>query len=456
MKKQTRLLAVMSATAFMALVPTFAGPISTAFAADCGWTEEDGSMVFYDEDGDLVTDSWRKEGDGWYYLNEDGHVSLNQKIDEYYVGADGKMVKNAWIELANEDEMDSPEAPASFWYYFDHNGKSITSDWLKANDKWYYFDESGHMVTGKVTIDGATYYMGDEHDGTMKTGWIKLEENASNPDATEGWYYFNSNGKMVETQYDKKIGDAYYTFIDGKMQTGWVEMPKANETSVTAADTEASSDSASDARTIADYQYYGAAGDGKRASGWHTIEGIDGLHDMDENYTFFFRGGKAFHSSSKGNELFTVNGKKYAFNELGEMQTGRQIVNIGDGEIANFYFGDDGAMKTGKQAIYNEETDETENWFFHSEGEKKGQGYHGLRDNTLYVYGKRQEATSDQKYAPATLNETVYLVNTSGSVQKASNSSTSSVMPELGRGYKDFKDANGKVWVVDVNGVVKN
>ena len=137
------------------------------------------------------------------------------------------------------------------------------------------------------------------------------------------------------------------------------------------------------------------------------------------------------------------------------MQTGRQIVNLADGEIANFYFGDDGVMKTGKQSIYNEATGENENWFFHTEGEKKGQGFHGLRDNTLYVYGKRQEATSDQKYAPAVLNETTYLVNTSGTIQKATASSTSSANPELGRGFKDFKDVNGKVWIVDVNGIVQ-
>lgn len=452
MKKQTQFLAVMSAAAFMTVLPAITGHMQTAYAANHGWTEEDGITVFYDEDGDLVTDSWKKEGDGWYYLNEEGHVSLNQKIDDYYVGEDGKMVKNTWIELANEEDMDSPEAPASFWYYFDENGKALTSNWLKQDGKWYYFDESGHMTTGKVTIDGATYYMGAENDGTMKTGWIKLEENTSNPDATESWHYFNPNGKMVETQYDKKINGEYYTFIDGKMQTGWVEMPK--ETEGTALNV--STDSNAAAASVADYQYYGSAGDGKRANGWYTIEGIAGLHDMDETYTFFFKNGKAYHSSTDGNELFTVNGKKYAFSDLGKMQTGRQIVNIGDGEIANFYFGDDGVMKTGKQNIYNEVSGETESWFFHNEGEKRGQGYHGIRENTLYVYGKRQEATSDQKYAPAAFNDTTYLVNTSGSIQKATSSSTSVSMPELGRGHKDYKDTNGKIWVVDVNGIVKN
>ena len=73
----------------------------------------------------------------------------------------------------------------------------------------------------------------------------------------------------------------------------------------------------------------------------------------------------------------------------GIMQTGRQIANVANDEIANFYFGEDGIVKTGKQAIYNEETGETENWFFHTDGDKKGQGYHGLRDGILYVYGKK-------------------------------------------------------------------
>ena len=448
MKKQIQIAAVMSAAAFMTLLPSFAGQTGTAYAAESGWTEEDGSMVYYDEDGDLLTDTWRKEGNDWFYLNENGHISMNRKVDDYCVGSNGKMVKNTWIELANEEDMDSPEAPASFWYYFDHDGKAVTSNWLSQDGKWYYFDESGHMMTGKVNIDGSDYYLGEENDGIMKTGWIKIKENASNPDSSESWYYAGSNGKLVETQYDKKIDGAYYTFIDGKMQTGWVEMPKAAEEEATDSNAE------TPAPTVADFQYYAAA-DGKRADGWYTIEGINGIHGREETSTFYFKSGKALYSGTKGNELFTVNGKKYAFNELGEMQTGRQIVNLADGEIANFYFGDDGVMKTGKQSIYNEATGENENWFFHTEGEKKGQGFHGLRDNTLYVYGKRQEATSDQKYAPAVLNETTYLVNTSGTIQKATASSTSSANPELGRGFKDFKDVNGKVWIVDVNGIVQ-
>ncbi len=52
------------------------------------------------------------------------------------------------------------------------------------------------------------------------------------------------------------------------------------------------------------------------------------------------------------------------------MQTGKQSVNIGDGASANFYFGEDGAMKTGKQTIYDEDLGETQNWYFHTDGSK--------------------------------------------------------------------------------------
>ena len=57
--------------------------------------------------------------------------------------------------------------------------------------------------------------------------------------------------------------------------------------------------------------------------------------------------------------------------------------------------------------------------------------------------------------APADLDGTLYLVNTSGAIQKASASTKSSSRPELGNGFKDFKDSNDKIWVVDRNGIIQ-
>ena len=41
------------------------------------------------------------------------------------------------------------------------------------------------------------------------------------------WCYFDENGKMIMDQMDRKINGNYYTFIDGKMQTGWVNVAEA-------------------------------------------------------------------------------------------------------------------------------------------------------------------------------------------------------------------------------------
>ena len=137
------------------------------------------------------------------------------------------------------------------------------------------------------------------------------------------------------------------------------------------------------------------------------------------------------------------------------MQTGLKVVNLEDGVISNFYFGTDGAMATGKQTIYNEDLDEDQVWFFQTEGTNKGQGVDGVRDNVLYEYGLRKEADADLKVAPISFEGKQYLVNASGSLQKAASSSKSATKPELGAGYKDYKDSNDKVWVVDVNGIIQ-
>ena len=273
-----------------------------------------------------------------------------------------------------------------------------------------------------------------------------LEDETDDPEIIESWYYFDNSGKRIEHAVDKKINGNYYTFVDGKMQTGWFKLPEAENAAT------ASEAVKADPSSISGYQYYDE--DGKRASGWRTIEGADGISEEAEVYKFYFKNGVPHHAQS-GLELFSIDSKKYAFNTKGEMQTGKQSVNIGDGASANFYFGEDGAMKTGKQTIYDEDLGETQNWYFHTDGSKKGQGYHGIKDNTLYIHGLRQEADPDLRLVPADLDGTRYLINTNGAIQKAGSSSKSNAKPELGAGYKDFKDENDTIWTVNTSGIIQ-
>lgn len=137
------------------------------------------------------------------------------------------------------------------------------------------------------------------------------------------------------------------------------------------------------------------------------------------------------------------------------MQTGKQSVKTPEGVFANYYFDEEGVMKTGKQTIYDEDLGEAQNWLFHAEGTKKGQGYHGIKDNTLYVNGLRQEADRDLRFAPMSLDGIRYLVNVNGTVQKAGSTSKSASKPELGSGYKDFKDENEVIWTVNTEGIIQ-
>ena len=77
MKKQTKLVAVLSTAALLAI-----GASMTSFAAT-GWAEEDGTWVYYDRNGDKVTDKWAKSGNNWYYVDANGKmVTGDYKINK--------------------------------------------------------------------------------------------------------------------------------------------------------------------------------------------------------------------------------------------------------------------------------------------------------------------------------------------------------------------------------------
>lgn len=456
MNKHFKMMAVLSAAGFLTAAAPELGlnfTAADAYAKVTGWVEENGSFKFYEDEEYYATDAWKKRGEDWYYLNEDGEIATNTQIDEYYVDETGKRVSDKWVAVDNEDYWDSPDEAEYHWYYYGKNGKAVVSRWQNVGGQFYYFNDQGQMMTGKITLDDGTYYLGDETDGVMKTGWIQLENENDYLDETHSWHYFDKNGRMIENQVDKKIEGDYYTFVDGVMQTGWFKLPAQAEASGDNATPSEAAQPEADEPSVRGYQYYDSE-TGKRVNGWREMEGPEGISAEGEIFTFYFKNGAPYYAE-KGLELFTVDSKKYAFNTKGEMQTGLKVVNLEDGGIANFYFGTDGVMKTGKQTIYNENLDENQIWYFHTDGSRKGQGLHGVRDNTLYEYGLRKEADADLKLEPVAHEGKDYLVNVSGGIQKASSNSKSSEKPELGAGFKDYKDANGKVWVVDVNGIIQ-
>ena len=130
MRKQTKLVAVVSASALLAL-----GASLTSFAASKGtWMMVDGEWYCYDKNGDAY---------------ENTFCTSNGK--DYYVGDDGQLVRSAWVE----DDGN--------YYFVNSAGQKITNDWRltapydddSAEEQWYYFKSNGKRAEDeKITYKG--------------------------------------------------------------------------------------------------------------------------------------------------------------------------------------------------------------------------------------------------------------------------------------------------------------
>ena len=147
-----------------------------------GWLSLNNNWYMFNADGVMIT-GWHGE----YYFVEDGKMKSNAFVDGYYLGSDGKCVKNQWIKDGGKN------------YFIDANGKAKKNDWQGA----YYLGKDGVMLTNTFTSDG--YYVGS--DGAYYTNrWFKDHKKD---------YFVNVAGKVVKNAWQ----DAYYLGSDGVMLT---------------------------------------------------------------------------------------------------------------------------------------------------------------------------------------------------------------------------------------------
>ena len=457
MKKQTKLVAVLSTAALLAI-----GASMTSFAAT-GWAEEDGTWVYYDRNGDKVTDKWAKSGNNWYYLDNNGEMAVDQLIEDgdnyYYVDVNGVMVSNQWVAIENEDAGDDDE-PEAYWYYFQANGKAMKNTTNKValktiNGKKYTFDDEGKMLYGWVNdqneyqdnTDGdafksADYYFGDENDGAMTTGWLLTDVTYSeatddnykyigaafNEDEDQSrWFYFKSNGKMIkktdsgDTLKSKTINGKKYAFDEyGAMVAEW---------SIDTTQASANVASRGEAKYSQLWKYFNSVEDGSRVTkGWFMVvaaEYLDETRYNDDEDNWYYADGSG---NIYAGEFKTIKGKKYAFRNDGRMVSGLKFIDddfdvcaddkegrefdteddflenapgyLKDG-YSLYYFGDssDGAMKTGKTNVTID--GDSFSFYFDKSGSTKGAGYNGEKDSKLYLAGMMLKAGSDDKYQVA-------------------------------------------------------
>ncbi len=461
MRKQTKLVAVLSAAALLAV-----GASMTSFAA--GWTEENGTWVYYDGDDELVTNEWKKSGSNYYYLNDDGEMATETWVDdEYYVDETGKMVTNQWLKLVLEDaDIDDPNGDGEGWFWFDSKGKKVTDTKKTINGKVYYFDDDGVMEYGWYEDEnGNIYYLGDEDDGARKSGWLWLErpdtdnddvnlcddEDCTNCDE-EGYYWFAKDGKVYRGSKQKKIDGKYYYFNEhGQMLYNWII---ATKDSPNIKDNE---DNENTTGKIADMEYAFNVDKGWRVNGWLQVDGSYNTGMENEEDWYFFDDGEAEFAAtaatgsnvgqilySKGYEgmdteswryraKIKVEGKWFCFDQNGRMKTGLQAIGNGTDDYDVYYFDESGFMKTGKVSNVELNDGESANFYFETSNSHKGRGVTGEENGYLYYKGMRLEAEDDYKiYGVPNSNDgyDYYLVNTNGKIQKGNGTNGKKIDPE--------------------------
>ena len=466
MRKQTKIAAVVSAAALLAL-----GASITSFAASKGtWM-----MV------DVYTNTFCSSNGKEYYVGDDGAIVTSSWVDydgEYYfVNSSGAKVTNDWRLTAPIDDENGDEQ----WFYFQSTGKRANNKKILYKGHTYYFDADGKMLTGWVTADGTdvvneensidtdkTFYC-DETGARVESGWIQTTEPATaddDADAYEYWYYLKSSGKVATGKQNNVKGQTYIfgTEADnkGQMLTGWVGGNEDGDKKMHYVEIGDEDNSRALSTTkVAYYAPYGDNFDGhvkknQWALTWKPTEYHDEDEDNDKWYYWLDKDGKVFVPENgvydalgykyalgdaaleikNGGNAYQItkkkiNSKDYFFNEEGEMlskfidvqeiyknpKTNSYAMDLG------FYYlggGSDGCMKTGAQSIKDDNGDVYKFYFGTKDnsttGEKKGAGITGNKNNKLYYEG-HLVAAEDYKYQPVWVNGHLFVVNQNGSIQ---------------------------------------
>ena len=427
MRKQTKIAAVVSAAALLAL-----GASMTSFAAAKGtWMMEDGEWKCYDKNGDEYTNIFCSSNGKEYYVGDDGLLVRSDWVEYdgewYFVNSSGAKITNDWRLTTPHDDESADEE----WYYFQSTGKMATNKKVVYKGKTYYFDTDGKMLTGWITDDGtansvneandfdagSTYYC-DETGARIANGWVYDTEPGiedDDADADEYWYWLKASGKAATGKQANVKGQTFFFDNKGRMLKGWVavtdsdgdgkfddyyQLYEEDEYEEKISDYFDSMTGTDEVKAAAvyfcGYEDEFGNGDGHaKKNKWIKFwkpELIEAQEDDDLKWFWLDKNGKLYVTNSndttatwsnakeydfkdgklasKGNadknvSRKKVNSKDYWFDEDGVMLAKFYLIDANGHKELNYFGGaDDGSMKTGSQSIKDDAGDTYKFYFY--------------------------------------------------------------------------------------------
>lgn len=277
-----------------AMTSLIAMSVSVPFSAhaDYEWyTDEQGRIFCYSEDGEFLTGEQEIDGEK-YLFSSNGVLKTGWRtVDgqrKYYDHITGKTL-SGWLEYCDMN------------FYIDEEQGKVTGVFIDDEETLHLMSDKGSEITeqGFAESEGNTYYINE--NGSVATGKISVDGDT---------YLFDVNsGCMLTDSLVEENDEIFYLAEDGKALTGW--------------------------QTIGDYTYYFSE-DGAAVTGWQDIDGT----------WYYFN-----EDCTRATGLLTVAGSgTYLFDENGIKLTGWQIVNG-----YQCYFNDNGEMVFYWQTIDGDE-----------------------------------------------------------------------------------------------------
>ena len=203
---------------------------SKAAAKKVGWTQVGNTWYYYNAQGNQVKNTWV----GSYWLGSDGKMVTSGWVDggKYYVGKQGWWVKDA-KKTAETTKSTTTTAKKSgwskvgnTWYYYDEKGSQVKNAWIGS----YWLGSDGKMATNSW-VDGGKYFVGNQgwwvKDAKKTSESAKTTKSTTTTAKKSGWvqtgnvwYHYDSKGALTKNAW---VG-SYWLGSDGKMVTnGWVD-----------------------------------------------------------------------------------------------------------------------------------------------------------------------------------------------------------------------------------------
>ena len=279
----------------------------------------DGKTYYFQGDGSLCRDGVYWLDSDLYYFDVNGVMQTDFAYSQKYFGADGKAVKNQWVQFGDK------------WRYYDDGGSYLSGDYNYINGQKYAFDDDGYSLSGWQESYGDWYYLSDK-GMYLSDQWVDGGQYYVGSDGrmlTNTWIdnsnYVGADGKKTVNAWEQVNGKWKYKLGDGTYVTNRLILDQGKYYAVD-----------SDGYMVVDntvyVSNYYAVGDGVYGTVHAGKDGVlvKGWYTNSSKTTYYF-GDNYF---AYGTGLFTIEGKQYYF-QYERLVKSRNFVSDGKVYIAD-------------------------------------------------------------------------------------------------------------------------